>query len=534
MKPGYRAFLSYSHRDEEFARWLHRQLEAWKVPADLVGRETAHGPVPRTLRPIFRDRDDFAGGASLQQATIDALQASASLIALCSPHSARSTYVSEEIRQFKQLGRASRIIPMIIAGEPNDPQLECFPPALKFQLAPDGTIGTQRAEPIAADARESGDGRARALVKVVAGLLGLGFDEILQRAERARRRRQAVLAGVGTGAFVFATAFSGYALHASYQAGVAIDRSIFALGNMIERVDGMATEGATGVMRAEMLMTQCDLIQGLARGRLELEPDKATICLSQQVHAVFGRGEQDNALKMMRDRSQQLRRALGRDERPELALAVAALRATGDYYALSQAAAQPISGKALAEFVQLAEQVGSWYPSQQNFRIAHEDAVWRHLEVLEAAGDWSGSFATMQRSADLRALQAKASDPDSAHDALVQQAIFQRRLGWLALTHLQDGAQARDHARAAVALFAPMTAQIAHTPLLAYQAALASSVLADAQITLGQTAEAASHHAHAASLLQRLLKRTDLDPPLRAEIERQLAHDLPRSTQAPP
>lgn len=534
MKPGYRAFLSYSHRDEAFARWLHRKLEAWKVPSDLVGRETSLGLVPRTLGPIFRDRDDFAGGASLQQATIDALQASTSLIALCSPHAAGSVYVNEEIRLFKQLGRASRIIPVIIDGEPNDPQLECFPPALKFELEPDGAIGTRRAEPIAADARESGDGRTRALAKVVAGLLGLGFDQIMQRAERARRRRQAVLAGAGTGAFVFATAFSGYALYASYRAGVAIDRSVFALGNMIERVDGMDTEGPTGVMRAEMLMTQCDLIQGLARGRLELAPDKATICLSEQARAVFERGEQDSALKLMRDRSQQLRHALALVERPERALAVAALRAAGDYYALAQAAAQPDADEALAAVVQVAEQVGTWFPQQQSFRIAHEDAVWRHLEVLEAAGDWSGSFATMRRSADLRALQAKSSDPENAHDALVQQAIFQRRMGWLALTHLQDSAQASNHARVAVELFAPMTEQIVSTPLLAYQAALASSVLADAQIALGHMMDAASHYTHSADLLQRLRERSDLDPAFRAEIERQLAHDLPRSTKAPP
>ena len=47
----YRAFLSYSHRDAAWAKWLHRALEAYRIDKDLVGRETAHGLVPgKTLR----------------------------------------------------------------------------------------------------------------------------------------------------------------------------------------------------------------------------------------------------------------------------------------------------------------------------------------------------------------------------------------------------------------------------------------------------------------------------------------------------
>ena len=58
----YRAFLSYSHRDAAWAKWLHRALEGYRIDKDLVGRTTAQGPVPRTLHPIFRDREDFAAG----------------------------------------------------------------------------------------------------------------------------------------------------------------------------------------------------------------------------------------------------------------------------------------------------------------------------------------------------------------------------------------------------------------------------------------------------------------------------------------
>jgi hypothetical protein len=54
--------------------------------------------VPRTLRPIFRDRDDFTGGHSLATATIEALNQSAALIVICSPVAAnRGRYTQIEI-----------------------------------------------------------------------------------------------------------------------------------------------------------------------------------------------------------------------------------------------------------------------------------------------------------------------------------------------------------------------------------------------------------------------------------------------------
>jgi hypothetical protein len=35
-------------------------LERYRIDKDLIGRETPFGPVPRTLRPIFRDREGFS------------------------------------------------------------------------------------------------------------------------------------------------------------------------------------------------------------------------------------------------------------------------------------------------------------------------------------------------------------------------------------------------------------------------------------------------------------------------------------------
>jgi hypothetical protein len=164
-------------------------LEGYSIDKDLIGRETAQGPIPKTLRPVFRDRDDFPAGHSLSDQTRAALEASQFLIAICSPNAARSEYVNEELRSFKAMGRAPNVIPVIVGGVPGDPEKECFPPAIRFKFDKAGALTSDREEPITADARQDGDGKEIAKQKVVAGLLGLGLDEIMRRAERARKRR---------------------------------------------------------------------------------------------------------------------------------------------------------------------------------------------------------------------------------------------------------------------------------------------------------------------------------------------------------
>ncbi len=213
----YRAFLSYSHRDKAWGAWLHRALETYRIDKDLVGRSTPVGPVPNTLRPIFRDREDFSAGHSLTEQTLAALEASQFLVVICSPNAARSLYVNEEVRRFKAFGRPDRIIPVIVDGEPGNAERECFPEALRLRLGPDGSPTGEREEPIAADARFQGDGKELAKIKVVAGLLGLGLDEIVRRAQRARRRRNQVWGALAGVFLLLAVAASGSAVYAWHQ-----------------------------------------------------------------------------------------------------------------------------------------------------------------------------------------------------------------------------------------------------------------------------------------------------------------------------
>ena len=223
----YRAFLSYSHADTPLAKWLHSRLEGFPLRG-LTGRATALGPVPRQLRPIFRDREDFSAGGSLNDQSIAALDASAALVVLCSPASAKSHYVNEEIRLFKHRHPGRPIVPVILAGKPDGGEQECFAPALRFELDAEGLITDRPASmSLAADVREEGDGRDLALAKVAASLIGVPSDEVYRRAERERKRQARIRNAVA--AFILLLAITGGYFGWQWRQGVAELTDIAAL-----------------------------------------------------------------------------------------------------------------------------------------------------------------------------------------------------------------------------------------------------------------------------------------------------------------
>ena len=93
----YSAFISYSHDDRSWARWLHKRLESYRVPKSLVGHTTPFGIIPRRLYPIFLDRDELATSANLTESVRQKVAQSACLIVVCSLASARSRLVQEEM-----------------------------------------------------------------------------------------------------------------------------------------------------------------------------------------------------------------------------------------------------------------------------------------------------------------------------------------------------------------------------------------------------------------------------------------------------
>jgi tetratricopeptide (TPR) repeat protein len=217
-QPKYRAFISYSHRDAHWGAWLHRSLESYRPPKPLVGTVTLRGAVPKRLTPVFRDRDELASAIDLSTVVNEALEQSACQIVICSPSAAKSRWVNEEILAFKRLGRENRIFCVIVAGEPNATDMpnradeECFPPALRFKVGADRELSSVRTEPVAADARPGKDGKTRAKLKLIAGILGLGYDALAQREHQRRNRRLVIIAAAATAGFVITSGLATFAL----------------------------------------------------------------------------------------------------------------------------------------------------------------------------------------------------------------------------------------------------------------------------------------------------------------------------------
>ena len=176
------AFISYSHRDLSWGTWLQKKIETFRIPKDMRGER----PKGQGLR-VFRDQTDLAG-TELQDSLRQNLDVSRYLIVLCSPASAASSWVNEEVKYFVSLGRVSRIIPFIVDGEPlsEDPALECFPPALR-SLEDHVLLGANIQE----------IGKDKAFLKTVSILLGVRFGRLVDR-EKQRRIRTALITAAVT------------------------------------------------------------------------------------------------------------------------------------------------------------------------------------------------------------------------------------------------------------------------------------------------------------------------------------------------
>ena len=204
MPAKYKAFISYTHADESWARWLQRGLERYRVPPRLIDALEGERDLPRRLFPIFRDRSELSSSSDLGSALQQSLADSEYLVLVCSPAAARSRWLNAEVRYFRALGRSDRILCFVVDGELDVDHPDCaFPPALLE------SEGGAVVEPLAADPRS--DGKRDALLKIVGGLLALGIDDLKQRDAQRRARVWGMVAGASA---VLAVAMVGLALYA--------------------------------------------------------------------------------------------------------------------------------------------------------------------------------------------------------------------------------------------------------------------------------------------------------------------------------
>ena len=112
---------------------------------------------------------------------------------VCSPAAAASRWVNEEIKAFKTSGREGRVLALIVDGEPN---ASAHPRAKSGNAFPNHSLSVYTrgslqtpAEPIAADVRPGQDSKATVRLRLIAGLIGVSFDELRQRERRRRAWR---------------------------------------------------------------------------------------------------------------------------------------------------------------------------------------------------------------------------------------------------------------------------------------------------------------------------------------------------------
>lgn len=173
----YFAFISYKRDDEKWARWLQRKLESYRLPSIITNEKPE---LPKRLNPVFRDATDILPGV-LSSMLEDNLQKSKYLIVVCSPMSAKSKWVGNEITSFINQGKQNKIILFIVDGEPysDDSKIECYHPVIKEKLP----------EMLGVNINEKGKGsryykKQQAFIRVVSVLLNVSFDSLWIRQKR--------------------------------------------------------------------------------------------------------------------------------------------------------------------------------------------------------------------------------------------------------------------------------------------------------------------------------------------------------------
>lgn len=507
----YKAFISYSHADEREADWLQRALEGWRAPSSLVGQTTAVGPIPRKLTPIFRDRNDLPAAGDLSAEIQAAAAASQFQIVVCSPSAAKSRWVNEEIKLFKKLHGPDRTLAIIIGGEPGASAMagreaeECFPPALRFQVDAAGEMASAPAEPIAADARKSGDGRRAALSKLAAGLIGVRLDDLMRR-EAHRRARTAW--GFAGGSIALSAVLAGISLYAVQQSRAAktmrgeaenlIEFMIRDFRDTLEKVGRLDSLDAIGQRALTYYAAQDErALDAAALGRRS-----EALLLVGEIDA--RRNDLDAALAAYREAEQTTAELLRREpNNPDRIFD----HAQSVFYLADVALSRGDFAAAEAQFneyLRLAERLVAIDGQNPKWRLELAYATSNLGALKYEAGDFDAAVGPFERSVEARKLLMDAAPND---EKVV--LAYAYALSWLGAAELRRGGFARAAATFAAQLrvYQPLLARDPDNFRALDPVVTAQRRLAEAQASLGDAAAAADSLAGARATAERLLAR---------------------------
>lgn len=201
----YDAFISYRHceLDSFVAQNLHRQMEAFKLPANLA---KADHLTRNKITRVFRDREELPISINLADNITEALHTSEFLIVICTPRLKDSMWCRKEIETFIELHGRDKVLAVLAEGEPS----ESYPPELLYRdvevTNEDGTTSIVREdiEPLGADMRGANNKEVLKAIKaelprLLAPMFGTSYDGLRQRHREQKLRKiigASVLAGL--------------------------------------------------------------------------------------------------------------------------------------------------------------------------------------------------------------------------------------------------------------------------------------------------------------------------------------------------
>ena len=213
----YFAFISYSRKDSRAAAFLHKKLEKFRIPIKRVPEEMRKG-LQKFVRPVFRDKRDLeVGESSFTEDVKRALEESRFIIVLCSPNSAQSVWVDNEIKHFLSThdGDLSKVVPVVLSGNPGseDPKSECLSACLLSEEASRNlpTMIPDEGEPEKA-------GWEAGIVGVLSYLLKVKRHDIKATIDAEKVRQMRIYAAIGVACSAVFAALSCWAVKAEQAA----------------------------------------------------------------------------------------------------------------------------------------------------------------------------------------------------------------------------------------------------------------------------------------------------------------------------
>lgn len=498
-------FISYRRSDgARAARWLRRELEAFRPPRSLRNRY-------RRRIKVYLDTAYERGTSDFYEQSIKpALLGSHFLVVVATPNAIRRSadtedWIAREVSDFAAGPRGANVIAARAAGEFDDPLpadlSRRFPNIEIVDLRGAGRFS--RLNPTRA-ARLSSE-----KLKLVAPLLDIAPEEmpkLRQEEEKRQQTRLGAAIGAVLGVAIAISGLSVYALHSRNSAARALEDSMFATGSMVLLATGL-TKGPSGDSDARLrriLVNQgCDLLDKLAVGTGR-EPS-----ITELVTCRLERGRSRETLKEPDKAEAEFKEAIAlaadrhaRESRVDAATAwIQARQAYAEYLARS---GEP--ERAEAEYNLLlgdAHRLGGMHKSRDEFPRAEAEALGRLGDLLSKRSEPASAVENYRNAA--AALGRLLTGPDAKADVEI--------VSWLARLHLLSGEQlmqAHDTEQAlqefgASVATAERVRQGQRTPAFDHQTALAYAMLAALQRQRGDGSAAEVSQSAASACLERVL-----------------------------